>query len=252
MKFDIITIFPNVFDSYFNESILKRAQKKKLIDIKIHNLRDYTKDRHKTVDDRPYGGGPGMIFKVGPIYRALKSLRTKELKNKRTKIVMLTPAGKRFDQKIAKRFAKLDRLILLCGRYEGFDARVEKFVDEKVSVGDYVLSGGELPAMAVIEAVARLIPGVLGHEHSVDDETFSVDKDYVEYPQYTRPEEFKISRHKIQKNSKFQIPNFKSCLPAGRQITNNKSQILRVPKVLLSGDHGKIEEWKKKHVKKRK
>ncbi len=247
MRFDIITIFPKIFGSYFNESILKRAKKKKLIDIKIHNLRDYTKDKHKTVDDRPYGGGPGMIFKVEPIWRALEKIKSRGSK---PKIIMLTPAGKKFDQKMAKRFSKLDRLILLCGRYEGIDARVEKFVDEKVSVGDYVLSGGELPAMVILEATARLIPKVLGHEHSADDETFSVDKDYIEYPQYTRPE-------------KFQIPNHKPCPPAGKLQTlptgrqaNSKSQILknkilRVPKVLLSGDHAKILEWKKKHIKKR-
>jgi len=234
MKFDIITIFPKAFDSYFNESILKRAQKSGLIDIDIHNLRDYTDDNHKTVDDRPYGGGPGMILKVEPIYKALQ-----KIKSSKSKVVMLTPAGKKFDQKMAKRFSGLDRLILLCGRYEGFDARCEKFVDEKVSVGDYVLSGGEVPAMIVVEAAARLIPGVLGHEHSADDETFSVDLDYVEYPQYTRPEKFMIRNFKTQVTNKSQISNF-------------NSQTLRVPKVLLSGDHKKIEVWKKKHSKTRK
>ncbi|MFA6296914.1 MAG: tRNA (guanosine(37)-N1)-methyltransferase TrmD [Patescibacteria group bacterium] len=244
MQFDIITIFPKIFDSYFSESILSRAQKKNLIKINIHNLRDYTLDKHSKVDDKPYGGGQGMILQVEPFYRAITSLKSKvknispkskvKNNNSKSKIIMLTPAGKTLDQKMAMRLSKLDNIILLCGRYEGFDARIDKFVDEKISIGNYVLSGGELPAMVLVEAVTRLIPGVLGHEHSALDDTFSVDKDYVEYPQYTRPE-------------KFQIPNPK-------QITNSKLQTLKtttlsVPKVLLSGDHEKIEEWKKKHVK---
>lgn len=257
MKFDIITIFPKAFDSYFNESILNRAQKAGLIDINIHNLRDYTTDKHKTVDDKPYGGGPGMILKVEPIYKALRKVKSEKLKgksynselktnNQKTRIIMLTPTGKKFDQKMAKRFSKLDGLVLLCGRYEGFDARCEKFVDEKVSIGDYVLSGGEVPAMVVVEATSRLIPGVLGHEHSADDETFSIDKDYVEYPQYTRPEEFRIPRYKMQDTN----PAYRQ---AGKsEIQNTKKRILQVPKVLLSGDHKKIEEWKKKHAKRRK
>lgn len=225
MQFHIITIFPHIFDSYFSESILKIAQKKGLIKIKIHNLRDYTKDKHKTVDDKPYGGGPGMILKVEPIYRALRAINLKTtVKNSKT--VMLTPAGKTFNQKMADRLAKLDQLILLCGRYEGFDHRVEKFVDEKISIGDFVLSGGELPAMIVIEAITRLIPGVLGSELSVKDDTFSKGKDYIKYPQYTRPAIFKFKR-------------------------NSKVEKLAVPSVLLSGDHKKIFEWRKKHIRKK-
>jgi tRNA (guanine37-N1)-methyltransferase len=223
MIFDIITIFPKIFDSYFRESILARAAKRGLIKIKIHNLRDWADDRHKTVDDRPYGGGPGMILKVEPIYHALHTLKPK-VKNQKSKVVMLTPAGKTFSQKIAQKFSKLDRMILLCGRYEGFDARVEKFVDEKISIGDYVLSGGELPAMVLVEAVARQIPKVIGHKHALDEETF-VKKDYIEYPQYTRPEKFKVQ------SSKFKIKE------------------LRVPKILLSGNHKKIAEWRRKYTK---
>ncbi|MEW6407510.1 MAG: tRNA (guanosine(37)-N1)-methyltransferase TrmD [Patescibacteria group bacterium] len=252
IKFDIITIFPKIFDSYFNESILARAQKKKLIKIKIHNLRDWTQDKHKKVDDRPYGGGPGMILKVEPMYRALQALKVKSQRYnpthtspyirggeeglKNSKVVMLTPAGKTFNQKMAQRLARLDRIILLCGRYEGFDARCEKFVDEKISIGNYVLSGGELPAMVVVEAVARQIPGVVGHKHALDEETFSKDKDYIEYPQYTRPEIFKI-------------PNPKSQIPNKFKIQNSKFKILKVPKILLSGNHKKIVEWRRKHVK---
>ncbi len=215
IQFDIITIFPKIFSSYFTESILKRAQKKKLVKINIHNLRDYTIDKHKTVDDRPYGGGPGMIFKVEPIYKALQKLRTKNQKLK-TRIIMLTPAGKTFDQKMVKRLSKYNKIILLCGRYEGFDARVDKFIDEKISIGNYVLSGGELPAMILLEAVSRYIPGVVGHKDALVDETFSHDESYIEYPQYSRPADFKG---------------------------------LKVPPVLLSGNHAKIAQWRQKTAK---
>jgi len=215
IQFDIITIFPEIFASYFQESIISRAQKKKLIKINIHNLRDYSKGRHKQVDDRPYGGGPGMILMPEPINKALKAIK----KKKKARVVMLTPAGKTFNQDEAKRLSKHDQLILLCGRYEGFDARIDKYVDEKISIGDYVLAGGELPAMVVLETVARNIPGVVGHEHALDEETFSKGLDYIEYPQYTRPENF-----------------------LGQ----------KVPKVLLSGNHAEIKKWREEKIKRRK
>jgi len=214
ITFEIVTIFPKIFDSYFNESILKRAQKNKKIKIKIHNLRDFTHDKHHTVDDKPYGGGQGMIFKIEPLYECLKKLK---LKDKKSKIILLDPAGKQFDQKMAQQFSKLKRVVMISGRYEGIDARLKEFVNETVSIGPYVLAGGELPAMIMVEAVARLVPGVLGHEHSAQDDTFSIDKDYVEYPQYTRPEIFKVGK-----------------------------KILKVPQVLLSGNHAEIRKWKKK------
>jgi tRNA (guanine37-N1)-methyltransferase len=217
IQFDIITIFPKVFDSYFNESIIKRAQGKKLIKIMVHNLRKYTKNKHKTVDDRPYGGGPGMILMVEPIARAIKRVRATE--RKRARVVMLTPAGKKFTQRQAERLAKYKQIILLCGRYEGFDARIERFIDEKISIGDYVLSGGELPAMVIIEAISRQIPGVIGHKHALKEETFAKNLDYIEYPQYTRPENFKGQK---------------------------------VPKVLLSGNHAKIKAWQRQKAKKHK
>lgn len=224
MQFDIITIFPNIFENYFNTSIIKRAQEKKLVKIKVHNLRRWTTDAHKTVDDKPYGGGPGMILKTDILYKAIKGL-TKS-KNKKSKIVLFTPAGKQFDQKIVHRYSKLDRLILICGHYEGVDARVEKFVDEKISVGPYVLTGGELPAMLIVDAVTRLIPGVI-RPKSLEEETFTVrrraNKASGEYPQYTRPEVF------TYKNK------------------SGKIKKLRVPKVLLSGDHQKIKEWRRNH-----
>ncbi|NQV00181.1 MAG: tRNA (guanosine(37)-N1)-methyltransferase TrmD [Parcubacteria group bacterium] len=214
MQFDIITIFPEVFKPYFDTGMIRCAKEKKLAKINLHNLRDYTDDVRKTVDDRPYGGGPGMILKIEPIYKALQQI--KKVKNQ--KIVVMDPAGKKFDQNMARKYSKLNNIVFLCGRYEGFDKRVEKFIDEKVSVGDYVLTGGELPAMTIIDAVTRLIPGVLNKEESLFEETHSK-KGYIEYPQYTRPEIFKTKEGKE----------------------------LKVPKVLLSGDHGKIEEWKKKH-----
>jgi tRNA (guanine37-N1)-methyltransferase len=219
LQFDILTIFPKIFDAYFQESIIKRAQKNKLIKINIHNLRYWSQGRHKQVDDRPYGGGPGMILMVEPIEKALRALNSKsKIPNSKRRIIMLSPAGKKFTQREAERLAKYDQLILLCGRYEGFDARVDKLVDEKISIGDYVLAGGELPAMVVLEAVARQVKGVIGHEHALDEETFSKDLDYIEYPQYTRPEKFKT---------------------------------FKVPKVLLSGNHAKIRAWRKKMSKKK-
>lgn len=227
IQFDFITIFPHIFDSYFNTSIVYRAQKSGLIKIKIHDLRTWTSDKHKTVDDRPYSGGPGMVLKVGPLYRAISTLT--KIKNQKSKVILLTPRGKQFDQKMAKRFSRLDRIILVCGRYEGVDERVNKFVDDKISVGPYILTGGELPAMVIVDAVTRLIPDVITPE-SLQEETFSLSNVNCQmstvnlgYPQYTRPEVFtyKDKHGKVKK--------------------------LRVPKVLLSGDHQKIKQWRERH-----
>ena len=230
MQFNIVTIFPKIFDSYFNESILARARKNKLIKINIHDLRDYTDDKHKTVDDTPYGGGAGMVLKIEPIYGALlKIIGKNKLKcfkkgiksNSKTKIVLLSAKGKKFDQAIAKRLSKLDKLVLICGRYEGIDERVAKnLADEEISVGDYILTGGEIPAMIVVDAVSRLIEGVVGNKESIKDESFSK-KGYLEYPHYTRPEIF----------------------------SPNKKTNWKVPDVLLSGNHQKIQQWKEKHSK---
>lgn len=216
MRFDIITIFPDVFEPYFKESLIAKAQKKGLIDINVHNLRDWTKNKHKNVDDRPFGGGLGMVMKVGPIDRAIKSLK----KKKKRKIILFSPRGKKFDQKTATQLSKLDQLILICGRYEGVDERVAKNIaDMELSIGDYVLMGGELPASVVVETVSRLIPGVIGKPQLLE-ERITKSKGFIEYPQYTRPE-----------------------------VYESKGLKWRVPKVLLSGDHKKIEEWKKKHRK---
>lgn len=218
LKFDIVTIFPEIFDSYFKESIIKRAVEKRLIKVGVHNLRKWAKDRHKTVDDRPFGGGLGMVMEVEPIYRAIRELSSKKkgLSSPKTKTILFTPRGKKFTQQMAYRFSKLDQLIMICGRYEGVDERVAQHIaDEEVSMGDYVLMGGELPAMVAIETIARLIPGVIGKPQLLK-ERISKEKGFIEYAQYTRPEVF------------------------------NK---WRVPIVLLSGDHKKIESWRKKHGK---
>ena len=163
MRFDILTIFPEIFDSYFNISILKKAQKKKLIKIYTHNLRKWTFDRHQTVDDCPYGGGMGMIFKVEPIFKAVKDLKKKKIKKRR--VVLFSPKGDKLTQKKAKRLSKYDQLILICPRYEGVDERVAQYIaDEEISIGEYVLTGGELPAMILVDAVSRFIPGVIKKE----------------------------------------------------------------------------------------
>lgn len=219
IRFDIITIFPEIFDSYFKESIINRAQKKRLISVNIHNLRDYTNDPHKTVDDRPFGGGRGMILKVEPIFKAVTALKNTK---KKAKVILLSPRGKKFNQKMAYQFSKTDQLIFICGRYEGVDERVAKNIaDEIVSVGDYVLMGGELPTMTIIETVARLVPGVLGKSELLKERIPSKGKGFVEFPQYTRPEVFEAK----------------------------KGKKWRVPKVLISGYHKKIEEWRKKRSK---
>ncbi len=210
MKIEILTLFPEMFKGPFNESILNRAQAKGLTKIKIHNLRKWTKDKHQTVDNRPFGGGTGMILMVEPIYQALKELRQKE-----TKVILLTPQGKTFKQAMAKKLAKEKHLIFICGHYEGVDERIRKhLVDEEISIGDYVLTGGELPAMIVVDTIVRLIPGVLKKEEAVKNESFSTK--LLEYPQYTRPANFK-----------------------GWQV----------PEILLSGNHQEIKEWRKKKAK---
>jgi tRNA (guanine37-N1)-methyltransferase len=215
MHIDIITIFPKMFDAVLNESIMKRAQKKGLLKIKLHNLRDYTKDKYRKVDDRPYGGGPGMIMGPQAIFNAVKTLKRKIRDPKRqARIILLSPQGKKLDQKIAKGLAKHKHLILICGHYEGIDERVREYlVDEEISIGDYVLTGGELPAMILVDCVARLVPGVLGRDSSSVLETF--EQGLLEYPQYTRPANF-----------------------------NN----YKVPRILLSGDHARISQWRRKEA----
>jgi len=207
MKIDILTLFPKMFKGPFDESIIKRAQKKGLIEIQTHDLRKWTKDKRKTVDDRPFGGGTGMILMVEPIYKALR-----DLKNKNSKVILMDPRGRTFNQKIAGNLAKEKHLIFICGHYEGVDERVKKhLVDEEISIGDYVLTGGELPAMIIIDTLIRQIPGVLIKPEASSKESFS--ENLLEYPQYTRP------------------ANFKGW---------------KIPEVLLSGNHKKIDKWRQK------
>lgn len=230
MRFDIITIFPKIFDSYFSESILARAQAKELIDINVHDLRDWAEGVHRQVDDRPFGGGPGMVLKVEPIFKAVnaieKSAKKTSKKIKKTRVILLSAKGKRFVQSDVKRLLKYDQIIFICGRYEGVDERVAKHIaDEELSIGDYVLTGGELPAMIVIDSISRHIPNVIGKSESLTEESFTLyNKDatikYIEYPHYTRPEIFEPKK-KIK---------------------------WAAPKVLLSGNHKKIHEWRIKNA----
>ena len=218
MNFHIITIFPDIFKSYFSESIIWRAQNIKKIKINVLNLRNFTKDKHRKVDDRTYGGGAGMIIQVEPIFRAVESIK-KKLKNKKVKVIVFGARGKKFNQKMAQEFSKINDLILICGRYEGVDERIIKNIaDAEISIGDYVLTGGEIPAMTILDSVTRLIPGVI-KERSLKEESFSDNS--LEYPQYTRPEIF----------------------------TSKKGIDWKVPKILLSGNHAKIAEWRKKYSK---
>jgi len=234
MIFDVITIFPHIFDSFLKESFIKKAREKGLIKIKIHNLRDFTTDKHKTVDDRPYGGGLGMVLKVEPIYKAVRKIRKPAFAKAtagKAKVILFTPRGKKFNQKIAYQFSKLERIIMICGRYEGVDERVAKYIaDMQLSIGDYDLMGGDLPAQVLIETVARLIPGVLGKPELLK-ERITKEKGFVEYPQYTRPEVFSFP-------------------PSPRLRRAGKKGIKwEVPKVLISGHHKKIAEWRNKRGK---
>ncbi len=212
MRIDILTLFPKMFEGFLSESLILRAQKKKILRIKVWDLRKFTTDKHRTVDDSPYGGGPGMVMKVDVIDRALEKIKSKNLKAK-PYTLLLTPQGKKFDQKSTKKLSKEKYLILICGHYEGYDERIRQLVDLEISIGDYILTGGEIPAQVVIDAVTRLIPGVVGKEESLKEESFS--QRLLEYPQYTRPKEYKE---------------------------------MKVPKVLLSGNHQKIAKWRKQQA----
>lgn len=206
MRFDFLTIFPDIFSSYLNESILKRAQKNKKVSFHFHDLRTFTADKHRTVDDRPYGGGVGMVMKVEPIYKALKALP----KNKKRRVLLMSAKGKTFTQADAKRLTKYQQIAIICPRYEGVDERVVDYVDEEISIGNYVLTGGEVSAMVIADAVTRLLPGVLGKDESSHDESHS-EPGVLEYPQYTRPEVFR-KKH--------------------------------VPLELLSGNHRAVDAWR--------
>jgi tRNA (guanine37-N1)-methyltransferase len=212
MKIDVLTLFPGMFAGPLDESIVRRARDTGRLDLQIHNLRDYAHDRHRTVDDKPFGGGPGMLLKPEPVFEAVENLA-----GEATRVILLTPAGRPFDQGIARELAQASHLLLVCGSYEGFDERIrEALADDELSIGDFVVTNGALPAMVIIDAVARLLPGVLGDDASARDESFS--QGGLEYPQYTRPAEFRG---------------------------------MRVPEVLLSGDHAEIAKWRAEQARQR-
>ncbi len=213
MRIDIITIFPKMFAPVLNESIIKRAQNKGKVKIHTHDLRDYTLDKHRKVDDRPFGGGSGMVICAEPVFKAVEKIKAKG-KSKKVRVVLLSPRGEKLNQKIAQRLAKYSQLILISGHYEGVDERVSQaLADEEISIGDYVLTGGELAGMVLVDCIVRLLPGVLGDKNSLNFESFG--GNLLEYPQYTRPADFRR---------------------------------MRVPQVLLSGDHKKIEEWRRRQA----
>jgi len=212
MKIDVLTLFPGMFAGPLDESIIQRARQAGRLGLRVYNLRDYTHDRHRTVDDRPYGGGPGMVLKPEPLFEALE-----QLAGETARVILLTPSGRRFDQATARELSINQHLILICGSYEGIDERVRiSWVDDEMSIGDFVLTNGALPAMVIIDAVVRLLPGVLGDDESALDESFS--HGLLEYPHYTRPAEYRG---------------------------------LKVPEVLLSGHHAQIAEWRTQQARQR-
>ncbi len=209
MRIDILTLFPEMFKGPIDESMLKIAQRKGLARINIHSIRTWTNDNHRTADDKPFGGGPGMVMKVEPVDRGIAELKSSVGENIKSKVILLTPQGETFSQPLARELSKEEHIIFVCGHYEGFDERIRDFVDMELSIGDYILTCGELPAMVISDAIVRLIPGVLGDEQCLEEESF--ENGILEYPQYTRPSEYKGKK---------------------------------VPEVLLSGDPKKINAWR--------
>jgi tRNA (guanine37-N1)-methyltransferase len=217
MRFDVLTLFPDIFQGYLGQSLLKRAIDAGLVDVYLHNIRDWSKGKHNTVDDRPFGGGPGMVLKVEPVVECVEDVRSRD--QDPGHLVMLTPQGRRLDQPMVERLAQHKRIILLCGRYEGFDERIRLLLEpEEISIGDYILNGGEVAAMAIIETTIRLVPGVLGDEDSSVCDSFSGDRRWLEGPQYTRPREYRG---------------------------------LEPPPVLLSGNHEEIARWRDEYSRRR-
>jgi len=210
MRIDILTLFPEFFDSPLHQSMLRRAQALGKVSFRVLNLRDYASDRHKVADDRPFGGGPGMVMKPEPVVTAIRRVREEDPE---IRVIMLTPSGQLFDQETAVELAEAPSLLLICGHYEGVDERVRRFIDAEISIGDYILTGGEIPALVVVDAVTRLIPGVLGNDAATEEESFQTG--LLEYPHYTRPRDF---------------------------------EGLTVPEVLLSGDHARIARWRREQA----
>jgi tRNA (guanine37-N1)-methyltransferase len=234
MRIDIVTLFPEVCRAPLNESMMKRAQEKRIVDVQIHNLRDWTTDKHHIVDDAPFGGGQGMVMKPEPIFAAVEELRQQTSNSdesragtqrptfnvqKTPKVILMSPTGRRFDQQMAAQLSQESHLIIVCGHYEGVDHRViEHLIDMEISIGDYILTNGAIAAVVFVDAIARLLPGTLGHERSAFDDSFSSERSGLEAPQYTRPTEFRG---------------------------------WKVPEVLLSGNHAEIAKWRKEQAMKR-
>jgi tRNA (guanine37-N1)-methyltransferase len=217
MRFDVLTLFPEIFSGYVGQSLLKRAIERNLVDVRLHDIRNWTTDKHKKVDDRPFGGGPGMVIQVDPVVRCVEAMRQESPEPGH--LVMLTPQGRRLDQRIVEELATQRRILLLCGRYEGFDERIRLLLNpDEISLGDFVLNGGEVAAMAIIETVMRLVPGVLGDEESSESDSFSGDERWLEGPQYTRPRVYRG---------------------------------MEVPEVLLNGNHEEIARWRKENSRQR-
>ena len=215
MTFDVVTIFPAMIEQALAAGIIGRAIERGTLDVKVHDLRDFTADRHRVVDDVPYGGGPGMVLKPEPLFGALDRIEAD--RGRPLTVILTSPQGVRFTQAEAQRLHRVERLVLLCGRYEGVDDRVRARVTEEISIGDYVLSGGELPALVILDAVARLVPGVVGDDRSVSEDSFS--RGLLDFPHYTRPAEVTV-----------------------------RTDVLRVPDVLLSGNHAEIRRWRKREA----
>ncbi|MDG2381064.1 MAG: tRNA (guanosine(37)-N1)-methyltransferase TrmD [Pirellulaceae bacterium] len=211
MRFDVVTLFPEMFPGYLGQSLLNKAIELRLVEVKLHNLRDWSKDKHHNVDDRPFGGGPGMVLKVDTVVECVEEVQSQQ--PEKAHVVMLTPQGRRLDQRLVEELSTKSQLILLCGRYEGFDQRVVDILQpDEISIGDFVLNGGEVAAMVLIDALVRMVPGVLGHEQSNQDDSFSTGNRLLEFAQYTRPRDYR-----------------------GHSV----------PEILLSGDHERIAKWRK-------
>jgi tRNA (guanine37-N1)-methyltransferase len=234
MRIDIVTIFPAMVEQALSAGIVGRAIERGTLTVKVHDLRSFTTDRHHVVDDVAYGGGPGMVLKPEPIFRAMDAIAAE---GERPTVLLTSPQGTRFDQSVAKRLSRSRRLVILCGRYEGVDERVRSLVDEEISIGDYVLSGGELPALVIVDAVARLVPGVVGDERSVTEDSFS--RGLLDFPQYTRPASLTRPRS-----------GPRGAAAGGHSFEQpaDASTTLKVPDVLLSGNHAEIRRWRKREA----
>jgi tRNA (guanine37-N1)-methyltransferase len=243
VTFDVITIFPAMIEAMLAAGIIARAVERGLLDVRVHDLRDFTSDRHRVVDDVPYGGGPGMVLKADPVFRALETVERERTAS--VNVILTSPQGKRFTQADALRLSGVPHIVLLSGRYEGFDDRVRERVTDEISIGDYVLTGGELPAMVVLDAVARLVPGVVGAEQSVAEDSFS--RGLLDFPQYTRPAEIRIARDGTHDPAVNGLRDVRG----GNASAMAHERVLAVPDVLLSGNHAEIRRWRKREALKR-